>query len=69
MAHEHLETVKHLGDAAVIPSGIGVGIAYWMADVINPVLTGFVLISTLVWTIYRSIEIRRRLKQPPVDKT
>jgi len=56
-------------DITLIPAGVGVAIAQVVTDVINPILTCLVIITTLVWTIYRIKSLRQqiRLKEKESD--
>lgn len=56
MAEQH-EVAKHVVDAAAIPGGI-VGILSHYLGLFNEILTFFVLLTTVIWTVYRIIDIR-----------
>jgi len=52
------ETIKNALDAVVISGGLGATISYWVGSIINPILTGLVLLGTLIWTYYRIQDLR-----------
>jgi len=56
MINGQSDTVKHVIDAAVIPSGVIAATAHWM-NLINGVMTFLVLVTSLVWGIYRIIDM------------
>lgn len=58
----HHEQLKYLGDAVVIPSGVGMGLANYL-ELINGGLTTLVLITSLVWGIYRIIDMRNKQRR------
>ena len=53
MNHEQQEVLKNVGDAVVIGGGFATGAASIFTEIINPLLTGLVLISTLIYTVMR----------------
>lgn len=65
---EHSEQIKHVTDAIIVPAGIGASVAWWMAELVNPFLTGLVLLTTVVWTVYRIIDIRDKRRQRKIDE-
>lgn len=56
----HDQTAKHIGDAIAIPGGLFAVIGNWLG-VINGFLTFAVLSATFIWTVYRVIEMHRKL--------
>ena len=58
---EH-EPLKHLVDVAVIPAGVGVGIAHYM-ELVNGLLTFFVLVTSFIWGVLRIMEMLERRQE------
>ena len=61
----HGATIKHGIDAVAIPSGLVATMAHYMGT-INDVMTFLVLLTSLVWGVYRIIDMRntqRRVKR------
>lgn len=56
---QQAESLKHVADAIVIPTG-AVTAALNIIGVVNGLLTMVVLILTAVWTVYRIRDMRRR---------
>lgn len=56
------DSAKHATDAIVLPGGLVVAIAGWL-DLISKVFTICVLVATLVWTVYRIIDLRETIKE------
>lgn len=57
MPQDH-ETIKHAADAIAVSAGVGTSAAFWLSEIINPLLSALVLIATLIWTVYRIREMR-----------
>ena len=55
--NQHQETFKHVVDAVAIPTGVVVGMANYM-ELVNGVMTFLVLLTSLIWGIYRIIDMR-----------
>lgn len=53
----HQETIKHAVDAVAIPGGVLVAFASYM-EVINLVMAFLVLLTSLIWGVYRIIDMR-----------
>lgn len=62
------ETIKNALDAVVISGGLGATISYWVGSIINPILTGFVLLGTLIWTYYRIQDLRDKRENRKTNK-
>ena len=63
--HQHQDTIKHTIDAVAIPGGLAAGFANYM-DGVNGVMTFLVLLTSLIWGVYRIIDMRnsqRRTKR------
>lgn len=54
---QHQDTVKHVVDAVAIPTGIVAALGNYM-DLINGVMTFLVLLTSLIWGVYRIIDMR-----------
>jgi len=67
---ENTEQLKHTVDAIAVPSGIAAAVGNYIGAV-NGILTAIVLLTSIGWTVYRIIEIHRRLYPPrePGEKT
>jgi len=61
--HEHL---KHLGDTIAIPSGLITGMLHSM-EMVNGVMTFLVLLTSLVWGVYRIIDMRNKTRRKSRD--
>lgn len=55
-------TAKHVGDAIAIPGGM-VGVLSYYMEALNQLLTFLVLITSLIWGIYRIIEMHEKRKE------
>jgi hypothetical protein len=55
--NQHQDTLKHIADAALIPTGVVTGLANYM-DLINGGMTFLVLLTSLIWGVYRIIDMR-----------
>lgn len=53
------EQVKHTIDAVTIPTGVLASIGWFFEAIINPVLAGLVLITSLIWGIYRIKDMKK----------
>lgn len=53
----HQETIKHVVDAVAIPGGVLAAFASYM-EAINLVMAFLVLLTSLIWGIYRIIDMR-----------
>lgn len=56
---QHGETIKHTVDAVAIPGGLIVGYAHIM-DFVNGIMTFLVLATSLIWGVYRIIDMRNK---------
>ena len=67
---ENTKQLKHTVDAITVPSGIVAAVGNYIGA-INGILTAVVLLTSIGWTVYRIIEIHRRLYPPrkPGEKT
>jgi hypothetical protein len=63
--NQHQDTAKHIVDAVAIPGGLLAGVANYM-DIVNGAMTFLVLLTSLIWGVYRIIDMRntqRRTKR------
>ena len=56
---QHQEQLKHIGDAVAIPAGVGAGISHYLG-LVNEVMTFLVLLTSLIWGVYRIMEMREK---------
>ena len=56
---QHSEQIKHAVDAVTIPAGIVAGLSHWMG-LINGVMTFLVLLTSLIWGVYRIMDMREK---------
>ena len=61
--HEHL---KHTVDAVAIPGGLLTGALHSM-ELINGAMTFLVLATSLVWGVYRIIDMRNKTRRKRRD--
>lgn len=73
--HQHQETVKHVVDAVAVPGGVLAAIATITPylEAMNLLLAFGVLLTSLIWGIYRITDMRnsqrrsKRVKNPPPE--
>lgn len=66
MSHEHTDQIKNAVDISVMGIGSLTGFASLLSDIINPVLTALVLVTTIIYTVIR---IRNAIKKKVPDET
>lgn len=64
--NQHQDTVKHVIDAAVIPGGLLAGFLTYM-EAINAVMAFLVLLTSLVWGVYRIVDMRNSQRRKKRD--
>jgi len=64
--NQHQETLKHVVDAAVIPGGVLTALSSYMG-LINGVMTFLVLVTSLIWGVYRIIDMRNKQRRSDKD--
>ena len=62
MVQQHQETIKHVGDAVAIPGGLLAGALHSM-ELVNGVMTFLVLLTSLIWGVYRIIDMRNKQRR------
>jgi len=54
------DQAKHAIDAVTIPTGLLASMGVFIESVINPLLTMAVLLTSLIWGIYRIIDMKKK---------
>ena len=60
--HQHTDSVKHVVDAVAIPGGLLAGFLTYM-EAINAIMAFLVLLTSLVWGIYRIVDMRNKQRR------
>ena len=60
--NQHQDTVKHVVDAVAIPGGLLAGFLTYM-EAINAVMAFLVLLTSLVWGVYRIVDMRNKQRR------
>ena len=56
------EVLKHGIDTVAVPGGVITGLTYALG-LVNGVLTTLVLLASLIWTVYRIIDMRNKQRR------
>lgn len=54
------EVVKQALDVVTIGGGLCTTVAYYLHEIINPILTAILVVITIVYTYYRIQDLRRK---------
>jgi len=60
------EVAKHAIDSIAIPGGVITGLTYALG-LVNGILTTLVLLTSLVWGVYRIVDMRNKQRRTKRD--
>jgi len=61
-------SIANVGDALFIGTGTVAAINYWVSEIVNPVLTGVMILSTIIWTYYSIKSLRVQIRRDAMDE-